>query len=229
MRRSAVRPRALALCGGKCSPDNALSCAGDAGDASGESCRIVLGAGQQTEATCSKAGAGGDGASCTSGADCAAGYECVGTGTCRHYCCDDIECSKLTQANQNYETYFCDVESEHASSGAVVPVCNVVQHCALFGDQCNAGEACTIVEISSNLAGDGGLNVGLVATCDATGDAKLNDSCETAHCASGLACLGPVGQRTCQQLCDTQHPCPTNTSCNTKSQALMQYKVGICQ
>lgn len=220
----AAPPARGGLCAGSCSPDDRTACTTDGGaDAATESCRVVLGAGQQTEATCSKAGPGGDGASCTSGADCQPGFECVGTGTCRAYCCDDSVCSKMTLENQNYETFFCDVASEHASSGAIVPVCNVVQHCALFTDQCNAGEACTIVEINSGSS--------LVATCDAIGDAKLGESCETAHCGAGFACIGTIGQRTCQQLCDSQHPCPTNSAnstCNMKSQALMTYKVGVC-
>ncbi len=220
----ATAPARSGLCAGSCSPDDPKACvdpdAGADAATATESCRVVLGAGQKTEATCSKAGTGGDGASCTSGADCKPGFECVGTGTCRAYCCDDSVCTTMTTNNQSYETFFCDVASEHASSGAIVPVCNVVQHCALFTDQCNVGEACTIVEINSGSS--------LVATCDAVGDAKLNESCETAHCAAGFACIGTIGQRTCQQLCDTMHPCPTSSSCNMKSQALMQYKVGIC-
>ena len=219
----------LSLCSGDCKPDNAQACvaapdAGDAGDDAGDqSCRVVLGAGQQTSAACASSGQGLDGASCTSGADCAAGYECVGTGTCRHYCCEDTACTSLT--NNSYDTYFCDVATEHAASGAIVPVCQIVKECQLFGaDQCNAGEACTIVEIDSGK--------GLVASCAATGDAKLGESCETAHCAAGYACIGAIGLRKCEQLCDDQNPCPSNSltpNCNTKSQALLQFNgVGVC-
>jgi hypothetical protein len=210
------------LCVGDCSPDDPLACVGDAGvdAAPTQSCRIILGAGQKTTSTCGKSGTGGEGASCNSGTDCAPGYECVGTGTCRHYCCDDTTCNKELADASPYDTFFCDIANEHQSSGAVVPVCNVVVHCALFTDSCPANETCTIVEVNNNSS--------LVATCAATGTAGVNESCETTHCAQGLACIGAVGLRTCQQLCDQSHPCPSSSTCNTKSQALMNLKVGIC-
>jgi hypothetical protein len=211
------------LCGGECSPDDATSCTIDGGtsDAGPEACRVVLGANQSTDATCSPTGQGNDGASCQSGADCAPGYECVGTGTCRHYCCEDDSCTTMTQNSTTYDTYFCDVGTEHASSGAKVPVCQVVVHCSpLKTDSCGPDQACTVVEI------DSGSN--FIATCDAVGTAKLGDSCETTHCAAGLACIGTIGQRVCQELCDNQNPCPANATCNMKSQALMQYGVGVC-
>lgn len=221
-----VPPALLArssLCGSSstCSPDDPHTCEGDAGDASTESCRMVLGTNQTTTATCVASGQGKDGASCTSGTDCEPGYECVGTGTCRHYCCDDSACTTLTQNSSTYDTYFCDVAQEHASSGAKVPVCMVVQPCSpLTNGQCGTGSTCTIVEIN------GGSN--FVATCDALGTAKLGESCETAHCAEGFACIGAIGQRQCQELCNSQNPCPSNSTCNMKSQALMKYNVGIC-
>jgi len=213
------------LCGTACLPDEANACVEDAGsntdDAGLESCRVVLGANQTTSSMCVSAGQGGDGASCQSGADCSPGYECVGTGTCRHYCCHDDSCTTMTADSTTYDTYFCDVASEHASSGAKVPVCQVVVKCSpLTNDTCGPDQACTVVEIN------GGND--FVATCDAIGTAKLGDSCETTHCAAGLACFGTIGQRTCQQLCDDQNPCPSNATCNMKSQALMSFGVGVC-
>ncbi len=220
---TAVPQTRTSLCGSTCLPDDPLACVSDAGtsDAGFESCRVVLGTNQTTSSTCAAAGQGGDGASCQSGADCDPGYECVGTGTCRHYCCEDDACTTMTTNSTTYDTYFCDVATEHASSGAKVPVCQVVVHCSpLKTDSCGADQACTIVEI------DDGTN--FVATCDATGTAKLGDSCETTHCAAGLACFGTIGERSCLQLCDNQNPCPSNATCNMKSQALMQYGVGVC-
>ena len=213
------------LCTGSCSPDDPKACIGDGGggDAGLEGCRVVLGVNQKTDSDCSKAGQGTEGASCTSGGDCAPGYECVGTGTCRRYCCDESACGELSNS---YETYFCDVAQEHASSGAIVPVCNAVTKCQLFTDSCAMGQACTIVEIDS--ATDAGTTTSYVATCAALGDAKMDDSCETQHCGLGLACIGPIGQRTCQELCDSQHPCPQSLTCKTSSQALSQFKVGVC-
>jgi hypothetical protein len=216
------------LCGGSCSPDDPKACLvtdGGVGDAGLEACRVVLGVNQKTDTDCAKSGQGTEGASCTSGGDCAPGYECVGTGTCRRYCCDESTCGALSTS---YETYFCDVAQEHASSGAVVPVCNAVTKCQLFTDSCAMGEACTIVEID-NTTIDAGTTTNYVATCDTLGDAKINDSCETQHCGLGLACIGPIGSRTCQELCDSQHPCPQSLSCKTSSQALAQFKVGVCQ
>lgn len=214
------------LCAGDCSPDDPLACAGDAGaDADvpvTESCRVLLGVNQSRSAACATAGQGLDGASCTSGADCAPGFECVGNGTCRHYCCDDSACTTLSSTT--YDTYFCDVASEHASSGAIVPVCQVVKQCQLFGaEQCNAGQACTIVEI------DNGNDIAV--TCADVGGATLGQSCETTHCAAGYTCWGAIGERTCEKLCDDQNPCPTNSTtpnCNNKTPKLAQMGVGVC-
>lgn len=213
------------LCTGSCSPDDPKACYGDAGSGDGgpEGCRVVLGVNQHTETDCSKSGQGISGASCTSGGDCAAGYECVGTGTCRRYCCDESTCGALSN---NYDTYFCDIASEHASTGAVVPVCNAVTKCSLFTDSCGMNQACTIVEIDATA--DAGPTTNYVATCAGLGEAKINESCETEHCGLGLACIGPIGQRTCQELCDSQHPCPQSLTCKTNSQALAQFKVGVC-
>ncbi len=215
------------LCSGNCSPDDVKACLvvdGGVSDAGTLACRVGLGVNQKTETDCSKSGQGDEGASCTSGADCQPGYECVGTGTCRRYCCDESTCGALSN---NYDTYFCDIASEHASTGAIVPVCNAVTKCSLFTDSCGMGQACTIVEIDNTTA-DAGPTTNYVATCAALGDAKIDDSCETQHCGLGLACIGPIGQRTCQELCDSQHPCPQSLTCKTNSQALAQFKVGVC-
>jgi hypothetical protein len=221
-----------ALCGGDCNPEDALACVGDGGldaatvpdDAGAQSCRVVLGAGQQTSSACGKAGLGADGASCTSGSDCAPGFECVGTGTCRHYCCHDDECATLTTQSNGSSTYFCDIATEHAASGAIVPVCDVVQTCMPFSAQCGTEQACTIVELDPK---------NFVTTCDAVGPGKLGDSCETQRCAIGYACIGTTGARTCQQLCDNAHLCSGYAAtCNTQSPALPKQlagtSVGIC-
>jgi hypothetical protein len=213
------------LCEGSCAPDDVKACLldGGFGDAGYQSCHVVLGVNQKTDTACGKSGQGGEGASCTSGGDCAPSYECVGTGTCRHYCCDESACGALGNYNNKY---FCDIATEHAASGAVVPVCNAVAPCQLFSDTCGTGQTCTIVEIDTTT--DAGPTTNYVATCDALGEAKTDDSCETQHCGPGLACIGPIGQRTCQELCDSQHPCPSSLTCKMSSQALAQYKVGVC-
>lgn len=210
----------LSLCQGTttCAPDSADSCNGDAGDASNEACRVALGTNQQTTTMCVASGTGGDGASCTSGVDCAAGFECVGNGTCRHYCCYDSACTAMSTS---YETYFCDVATEKSATGAKVPVCMVVEPCQPLGtDTCGSGQTCTVVEIDDSTR--------LVATCDVMGKGVLGESCELGQCAAGFACIGATGQRTCQELCNTQHPCSGMLNCNTKSQALSAFNVGIC-
>lgn len=222
-----------ALCGGACEPDEPLACVDDAGVDAGadddagdmglESCRVVLGANQQTSTACGNAGQNTDGQSCNSGADCAPGFECVGTGTCRHYCCHDDACTTLTKDSGGYSTYFCDLATEHAASGAVVPVCSQVYKCTPFVTQCPTDQTCTIVEI------DGGSDY--VATCDASGEGQAGDQCETQHCAANYACIGNIGSRTCQQLCDSVHKCSgTAATCNMQSPALAQFNgtVGVC-
>ena len=202
-----------------CNPDMASDCnvvtdsGAPATDASLRACRMV----QPAYASCVAAGAGADQASCTSSADCAPGYECVGDGICRHYCCNDDVCTGLGNSSNN-ETYFCDVAHEKAAPTVTVPVCFLVQPCKpLQTGVCGPNETCTIVETNNSMQ--------LVATCDAIGKGVLGDSCETAQCAAGFACIGPIGGRTCQQLCNTSNPCSGSLTCNMKSQT---FGVGIC-
>jgi hypothetical protein len=177
--------------------------------------------GPQTAPVCLSAGPGGDGALCSVASDCAAGFECVGNGTCRHYCCDDGPCTTMTNASTNGTTYFCDVATENGAPTAKVPACLVVVPCMpLMSNTCYSTETCTIVEIDSSAS--------LVATCDTAGTGVLGDSCETEQCAAGFACIGATGQRTCQQLCNAQHPCSGSMNCNMQSEALASFKVGVC-
>lgn len=182
-------------------------------DASVEACRV----GSDDKLACTIAGTGENGASCTSASDCAPGYECVGAGTCRHYCCDDMACAVLGQ--QSSQSFFCDVDVEKAAPTVSVPVCFEVQKCQPLGmNSCGMGQACTLVEINNGLE--------LVATCDLAGNGVAGDSCETAHCADGYACIGSIGTRTCQQLCDYTHPCSGSLTCDMKSSG--SFNVGIC-
>ncbi len=211
------------LCAGtECKPDEATSCKLDGGTpdaATTLACHMSIVSGSQTEASCQAAGTGNDGAECTTSDDCAPAFECVGTGTCRHYCCDDGKCTEMSNSS-NYNKYFCDVASEKVGI-AKVPVCEVIQPCEpLAPNACGPSKACTLVEIDNATK--------VVATCDETGPGVLNDSCEIDHCAAGFACIGTIGERTCQELCDTTHPCPQYLSCNMKSQALSTFNVGLC-
>jgi hypothetical protein len=212
-------PRA-SLCGTQCNPDIATACmsTSDAGpvvdDAAIDSCRMVA-AGQ---ATCVAAGTGDDGASCMSGADCAPGFECVGAGVCRHYCCTEDTCAALTASSNS--TYFCDVAIEKGGySQLKVPVCAAAVACDLLSDNsyCPSGTTCTIVETEQN------TSLKFIATCDTIGKGVNGDSCETAQCAAGFACIGQIGSRTCQQLCNASNPCGGSATCN-----ITLNMVGIC-
>lgn len=212
-----------------CSPDEsessrlATSCGGDAGtDAGGTTpdglaCRVILDAkASTTSPACGVAGTGDDGAACTTGSDCRAGFECVGDpGRCRHYCCDSTVCPTLDGMGK---AYFCDVQAEAVSASVKVPVCQVVQPCDLLRDKCATGMTCALVEPN-----DG------VTSCVATGPAKAGQSCDVTHCGADLTCLGPEGSRTCQQLCDSSHLCPSGLTCTAKWQSLKQLGVGLCQ
>ena len=161
-------------------------------------CRV-----EGAHAQCVTAGAGTDGETCTQGADCAPGYDCTSAGACRQYCCAGV-CA---------DAFFCDLAA--TSSKATVPVCSPVQACTpLASNACASGEACTVVEIGAKL----------VATCDAVGVGTRGDSCETTLCAAGFACLGSIGARTCQQMCNTANACPNSLTCNQQS-----IGVGICE
>jgi hypothetical protein len=217
---AAPAPRAT-LCGNTCDPDDSCKTLGDGGlpvsDASVLACRVIT----SEKASCVAPGTGGNGASCTSGADCETGYECIGSaggGTCRHYCCNDMACVSMTNASTTGEAFFCDIAVEKSAPLVNVPVCNVIQPCQpLMSNTCSSGQACTIVEVNNGTE--------FKATCDTVGKGVLGDDCETSQCAAGFACIGPSGARTCQQLCDSQNPCPGSLNCNTKSQT---FGVGIC-
>jgi hypothetical protein len=171
------------------------------------SCRVNAGGGN-LEPTCVPAGYGHDGDTCATGADCAPGFDCTGSGTCRSYCCQG-QCLEKTQ--------FCDVQPMYTST-ALVPVCMPVVACKLLeATGCPASQTCSIVR-------DDGTT-----SCVATGPAGVGDSCDTAHCAVGLVCLGQPSVRFCFQLCDLTNPqCPANTQC--KQDALSKEPtVGICE
>lgn len=203
-----------------CDPNDPYACSGDGGlgDGGKETCHLTLAAKQQSVAQClSETNSHADGESCTVGTDCKAGYECVGTpGTCRHYCCAG-DCSAMSNNQQN-QAYFCDVQLERSSSAVKVPVCMPVIPCQLFHDACGPNSTCTLVDPSNG-----------VASCETLGTAKVGESCEIDHCGADLVCVGPPGQRTCQQLCDPSHGCTYPQHCDDTWAALQALNVGICQ
>jgi hypothetical protein len=168
----------------------------------------------QVGQVCTAAGAGQDGDACTHGGDCAAGFECVGEGTCRHYCCDPTACSTRT---------FCDIQTilDAPIPDTRVPVCMPVSPCTLLDDAaCPLNETCAVVKPS-----DG------TTSCVPVGLKLVGQECETDHCAADLVCLGPLGSRTCYQLCETSAPsvCQTAQTCVGSAPEFQDPNVGICQ
>ncbi|CAN5835969.1 hypothetical protein BH11MYX4_BH11MYX4_68800 [soil metagenome] len=164
------------------------------------------------------ASAGGDGATCQIGEDCAPGFDCVagdkGTKTCRHYCC-----SGSCKGNQsNGSATFCDVQSL-VDVNQKAPVCMPLKRCSkLLGtNECSANETCTVV----TEAGDTG--------CVVVGDKQVGESCDEAHCAAKLTCLGQPGARKCFKLCKVNaSECPSTQSCVTNA-AFKDADFGVCQ
>jgi hypothetical protein len=218
-----------------CAPDTSSQCApsdpdagvyapsddGGEGGAPATACHVVpAGDGYQK---CSTAGPGGDGAQCQTGADCAATFECVGSpGQCRHYCCGgNAACDSASGATTG--PTFCDVEATTAG-GLNVPVCEPVRSCTplLMGSgagTCPKGETCAVVK-------DDGTT-----SCVPIGTVGIGGDCDVFHCAAELTCLGPVGSRTCFQLCEVDSPtaCPFGTTCTSSAQLFTNANVGICQ
>jgi hypothetical protein len=169
-----------------------------------------------TSQDCTPAGRGVDGDACQHGSDCAAGFECVGSGVCRHYCCDYTECDKLGKLT------FCDVQTMTSGTTADtrVPVCMPVMSCKLLlAGYCDQGETCAPVR------SDG------TTSCVAIGPQKVGDPCDRDHCDKDLACLGAPGNRTCYQLChtDSTGECPAGKKCKTSSAEFLDPTIGVCQ
>lgn len=165
--------------------------AGDIDDATAArpevACRVRLDGSDKPTPICEAEGEGKEGATCTAGTDCAAGLDCVTTAPgvlqCRRYCCSGSCGSKMP------ETRFCDV-APLAKENRLVPVCAPIKACKLLStDDCPVGETCAVV-----------TDMG-TTSCVAVGKAIAGESCEEAHCAAGLNCLGQIGARKCYQIC----------------------------
>ena len=170
-------------------------------------------------ATCSTGLATGtDGAKCEHGDDCGPGFDCVsgdkGTKTCRHYCCGGT-CATYAA---NGSVTFCDVQSL-VDVNQTAPVCMPIKRCAALlvqSGECAANETCTVVT-------DGG-DTG----CVQIGQQNVGESCDEAHCAADLACLGQPGARKCYRLCHVNgNDCPASQEC-VPNLAFKDANDGIC-
>jgi hypothetical protein len=187
-------------------------------------CRVVAtanGTATTIGPTCAPAGSLGDGARCKVSSDCLPTYECVADGasdggaSCQRYCCaGNVECGVGE---------FCDIGTLAQSSAVAVPVCVPLQPssgCKLLeAAQCPALETCAVVRENG------------ATSCVAVGTAAVHESCDSAHCAAGLVCLGAVGQRECYELCHTSgaNMCPSPETCKGGLPLFPDPSVGICQ
>lgn len=216
-----------------CSPDddgvsrtrNTLACATAAPDPEAgaedpsdvRGCRITRHDGEVAP-TCSMATRDGtDGVACATGAECAPGFDCVegaSGSVCRRYCCMGT-CDG--QSSQNGGGTFCDVQ-KLVDANWIAPVCMPIKGCKLLTDgECADGETCAVVTENGE------------AGCVAVGEAQVGASCDAAHCAAGLTCLGQPGNRRCYQLCEVGGTtCKGGQTCQT-STVFKDAVYGVCQ
>jgi hypothetical protein len=224
------------LCGvvtDACMPDDdgyrrtsgTLECALPASDAgtqaSGASaCRVT----QTSDAFASDcipggAGDGTDGASCEAGSDCAAGYDCVagekGIKACRHYCCTG---SCKGHASRNGGATFCDVQAL-VDVPRNAPVCVPLKPCMLLeSGACGTNESCAVVTETGETG------------CVTIGVQQVGSSCDEAHCAAGLTCLGQAGSRKCFKLCKVSaNDCEDMSLVCATSTVFKDPAFGVCQ
>ena len=139
---------------------------------------LAQSAGSPPDQTCTAPGQGTDGDACQRGTDCSAGYECVGSGECRHYCCQNDTCNATTTPS------FCDAQTMlgSATPDTKVPVCMPIRTCRLlYPGYCAVGETCAVVR-------DDGTT-----SCVAIGAKRAGDDCREDHCAE--ACAQQCGER----------------------------------
>ncbi len=190
----------------------------DAGVTTSKGCRLTA-SGGEVAPSCEPdtSFAGTDGVACSRGSDCAPGFDCVDGDkgqVCRRYCCADTCEGKESQSGGKT---FCDVQ-KLAFVPTKAPVCLPLKGCKLLTvGQCATSETCAVV----NDAGDTG--------CVEIGQAQINDSCDTEHCAAGLTCIGQPGTRKCYQLCKVgSSTCPSPLTCKTTT-SFRDPAYGICQ
>jgi hypothetical protein len=171
---------------------------------------------------CEPAGAGGDGAPCTSTTECGAGFACMtavnsesnkSVGACRATCCNG-KCESSTGVGAKAACLLGAV----LNSTQQLPVCVAVRACRLLvSKDCADGETCAVVR------NDG------TTGCVSTGPQGVGDSCEFGNCARGSICLGEFGRRTCLLLCSEETlPCPDGRRCVWGEPLLPDRNAGVC-
>jgi hypothetical protein len=178
-----------------------------------------------TEAACSVAGAGMEGASCDAATDCAAELDCVGMGTCRHYCCaGNSQCTAQE---------FCDIQPLATANTTRVPVCMPVVPCSLASalSGATAGGAGVGCPDSNGVAETCGIvREDGTTGCVEVGDRTAGESCDTGHCLAGLVCLGALNARLCYALCNTtQSQCAAPMTCQGGLPLFQDPTIGVCR
>lgn len=148
---------------------------------------------------CEVAGAGQQGAPCTSSRDCAPGFGCVddeGAAKCLHFCCGGGTSSDDGGSGCEHDTYCAErpLRDDTSNNPLMVPVCTPADNCSLDDpypctiDSCTCpeGEACAIVR------NDG------TTSCVVPGNGLAGEACP---CAPGFFCS--FATNTCVKICRT--------------------------
>jgi hypothetical protein len=205
-------------CGSGCIPatgeQNLEPCTldGDGGGAPSEGdCLLAItnDASGTLEGVCAETGQGEAGAPCLTASNCGAGMGCVGTpGTCRAYCCGDVEacaagtyCALRDLASQ---------EVVNVSNPPQIPVCELADHCTLF-------EPCQNPELTCSVVRQDGAT-----SCVPKGNGQSGEACP---CKAGFMCNTALNE--CQQLCSVNgDECPVGSYCQSSTNLPQDF--GIC-
>ncbi len=163
---------------GSCDPTRPGTC----GDAA--SCVLL-----STGARCGVAGAVGLGETCSVARDCSGGLMCMRVGDalrCEQPCC---AADGSTSNTCRLGTSCVGIATTADGTPTAFGRCVASRTCAVFGDDCEPGEACYIV------SGTGATD------CRIAGDFGDGDLCNGPNsCQPGLVCAG-ITDRTCARLC----------------------------
>ncbi len=170
-------------------------------------------------ASCEPAGAGREGAPCSSAADCTAGAACVAA-RCTPTCCARSTACRAGTA--------CLLAATTGAPVPWLPVCAPRRDCAFeeaFGlADLDAGAPCP-TGTQCGFAADEG-----VRACVALGRAREGEACGAEPCAPGLACVGTSPYERCARLCVTASAqgCSQTTRCRAHPALLGTSTIGYC-
>jgi len=196
---------------GRASREGCNQGAGGSGDGGVLDCQLVVDFAGEVSGVCGATNDGTDGTPCLSTAHCAPGFACVGdmTGTCRAYCCGDVEdCDEGTYCAL-LELSAQDVAN--VDDPPLIPACELADNCKLLTDnQCESPLVCTVVRTDGT------------TSCIEEGAGVMGESCP---CKEGFMCNTALNE--CQQLCSMAgNDCPEGYFCQSSSNVPDSF--GIC-